>query len=101
MVVVFLAWREVEFRRGGATASRAALKPLLIEATLYVLFAALWFGSLGSGGGWLLFLLLAMLIELPARLRQQALGVPVSFVATSLAILRLTIPGLLLGFVLA
>jgi uncharacterized membrane protein YfcA len=98
---VFLVWREVDFRRTGEGVTRAALKPLLIEAALYVLLAALWFGSLGSGGGWLLFPLLALLIELPGRLRQQATGTPIAWGATISAVLRLTVPGLLLGFVLA
>ena len=101
VVLVFLAWRELEFRRAGSGGIRAALKPILVEATLYVLFTALWFGSLGSGGGWLLFPLVAALIEVPARLRQQSAGVPIAWSATIAAILRLTIPGLLLGFVLA
>lgn len=104
VVLVFLAWREVEFRRSAGRdtdATRAPLRPILIEAVLLVLFAGLWFGSLGSGGGVILFPLLGMLIELPARLRQQAAGVPIQWGATISAILRIAIPGILLGFILA
>lgn len=104
VVLIFLAWREAEFRRAGpgeAAAPRAPLAPLLIEATLFTLFAALWFGSLGSGGGYILFPLLGALIELPGRLRQRAAGIPLAWGATIAAILRIAIPGILLGFILA
>jgi hypothetical protein len=43
----------------------------LIEALLFTLFAALWFGSLGKGGWVLLFLMLGLLLELPPRLRDS------------------------------
>jgi uncharacterized membrane protein YfcA len=104
VTLIFLVWREIEFRGASAEkreAVRAPLSPLLIEAALLTLFAALWFGSLGSGGGYILFPLLGALIELPARLRQQAAGVPVAWGATLAAILRIAIPGILLGFILA
>lgn len=103
VVAVFLAWRELEFRKQGVALGqvRAPLRPILIEAGLFVLFAALWFGSLGSGGGWILFPLLGALIDLPGRLRQQAAGVPMAWGAAISAILRITVPGILLGFVLA
>lgn len=41
------------------------------EALLLALFAALWFGSLGAGAWWLVFLLLGALMEWPVR---SALG---------------------------
>ncbi len=41
----------------------------IVEGFLFTLFAALWFGSLGSGGWVLLFIMLALLFELPVRLR--------------------------------
>jgi hypothetical protein len=41
----------------------------LIEATLLTLLASLWFDSLGSGGWWLLFLLLGALATLPQWFR--------------------------------
>lgn len=101
VVAVFLAWREIQFRSAGAGSSRAALRPLLIEAALLVLFAALWFGSLGSGGGYILFPLLGALIELPPRLRLQSTDTPIRWGETLSAILRIALPGILLGFVLA
>lgn len=38
------------------------------EAALLTMFASLWFDSLGSGGWWLLFLLLGVLCAVPPRL---------------------------------
>ena len=40
----------------------------LIEAALVTLFASLWFDSLGSGGWWLLFLLVGALATIPSWL---------------------------------
>jgi len=37
----------------------------LVEAGLLTLFASLWFDSLGSGGWWLLFLLVGALASIP------------------------------------
>jgi hypothetical protein len=45
----------------------SAILPLAGEALLLALFAALWFGSLGAGGWWLLFGLLGALMEWPIR----------------------------------
>lgn len=44
----------------------------LAEALLLTLVGTLWFGSLGPGGWWLLFPLLGLLADLPARLRDAA-----------------------------
>ncbi len=41
------------------------LKWRLVEAGLLTLFASLWFDSLGSGGWWLLFLLVGALATIP------------------------------------
>ena len=41
----------------------------LAEAGVLTLFASLWFDSLGSGGWWLLFLLVGVLAGFPIRLR--------------------------------
>jgi len=43
----------------------------VVEGLLFTLLGSLWFGSFGPGrGGWiLLFVLLGLLLELPARLR--------------------------------
>lgn len=40
----------------------------IAEAAGVTLFAALWFDSLGSGGWWLLFLLVGLLVAFPRRL---------------------------------
>ena len=44
----------------------------LAEAGVVTLFGSLWFDSLGSGGWWLLFLLVGLLAAFPARLRALA-----------------------------
>lgn len=56
---------------GGRLALRAPARVYAGEALLLVLFAALWFGSLGSGGWWLLFGVLGLLIEGPVRARHS------------------------------
>ena len=43
-----------------------------IEALGLTLFAALWFGSLGHGGWWLLFAVIGLLVEGPIRWRHRA-----------------------------
>ena len=40
----------------------------LAEAGVLTLFASLWFDSLGSGGWWLLFFLVGLLVAFPRRL---------------------------------
>jgi hypothetical protein len=45
------------------------LKWRMVEAALLTLFASLWFDSLGSGGWWLLFLLLGALVTIPTWLQ--------------------------------
>lgn len=52
---------------GAQVPSAAELAPLAGEALLLALFAGLWFGSLGSGGWWLVFLLLGGLMAWPVR----------------------------------
>ena len=44
---------------------------LPIEAALLTLFASLWFDSLGSGGWWLLFLLVGALATIPTWLPEH------------------------------
>lgn len=44
----------------------------VVEAILLAMFAALWFASLGSGGWWILFAVLGLLIEGPIRARHRA-----------------------------
>jgi hypothetical protein len=49
-------------------AVKALLKWRLVEAGLLTLFASLWFDSLGSGGWWLVFLLVGALATIPTWL---------------------------------
>ena len=70
--VVVGAWLAVwafgERRVTGRRAPSAAeLARLAGEALLLALFAGLWFGSLGSGAWWLVFLLLGGLMAWPVR----------------------------------
>jgi hypothetical protein len=69
----------------------------VVEGLILTLFGALWFGSFGPGrGGWvLLFVLLALLLELPVRLRDgvqrsrpRGLGA-----AVGIAVLRWVVAG--------
>ena len=52
---------------GAGRPSAAELALLAGEALLLALFAALWFGSLGSGASWLVFLLVGGLMAWPVR----------------------------------
>ena len=52
---------------GAGRPSPAELAQLAGEALLLTLFAALWFGSLGSGASWLVFLLLGGLMAWPVH----------------------------------
>lgn len=54
--------------------TRRAAGWTLAEAGVVTLFASLWFDSLGSGGWWLVFLLVGLLAAFPARLRGVALA---------------------------
>jgi hypothetical protein len=61
-------WAFGERRMTGAEwPSTAELAQLAGEALLLALFAALWFGSLGSGAWWLVFLLVGGLMAWPVR----------------------------------
>ena len=69
----------------------------VVEGLLFTLLGSLWFGSFGPGrGGWiLLFVLLGLLLELPARLRDavqraQPKGLAA---AVGIAVLRWVIAG--------
>ena len=62
---------------GWKAAIRVVWLPAAVEALLVVLFAALWFGSLGSGGWVTLFLLVGALAGGPDRwTRRRLLGTP-------------------------
>lgn len=69
----FAADRLLSALRGPDTSPRGAPPRWLplVEAFLFTLFAALWFGSIGSGGWILLFIMLTLYVELPQRLRDQ------------------------------
>ena len=72
-----------------------------IEAALLTLFASLWFDSLGSGGWWLLFSLIALLITVPVQLvlTAQAPRRKVAFAAGEIAeLLRYLVAGALLAW---
>lgn len=58
----------------GVPAARALplLRWRLVEAALLTLLASLWFDSLGSGGWWLLFLLVGALATIPHWLSRGA-----------------------------
>ena len=62
-------WAFAARRSAGVAGSppAAELAALAGEALLLALLAALWFGSLGSGGWWLVFLLLGALMAWPVR----------------------------------
>jgi len=104
----FLLWRFAGSRhappRGPAVLpARRSLLPLGIEALLLVMFAALWFGSLGHGAWWLLFLVTGLLIEVPARLKARAADparVGFSWPNLSGALVRLLGAGALLAWLL-
>ncbi len=80
-------------------ALRGALGPVTIEAALLTLFAGLWFGSLGSGGGLTLFIVVGALMEIPSRLRQRTEGVA-PWKPMVGGVIRIVIAGLLLGAVM-
>ena len=68
----FLIFELVEQRVFGPPSARklrAGWKLYFADGLLITLFAGLWFASLGHGGWVLLFLLLGLLIEGPARRR--------------------------------
>ncbi|HVX88967.1 MAG TPA: hypothetical protein VG940_08580 [Gemmatimonadales bacterium] len=67
----FVAWALGQRRIAGGTGPLRAGEAVL-EAALLTAFAALWFGSLGHGGWWVLFAVLAVLIEGPIRGRHRA-----------------------------
>lgn len=74
IVTLFLAlWHDIERRLRGQpgpalAAAGRSLPASGLESLLLTLFAGLWFGSLGSGGATMLFLVLGALMEIPPRL---------------------------------
>jgi len=63
-----IGWRAAERRPDGwALPPHRDLANLAGEALLATLFGSLWFGSLGAGAWWLVFLLVGALREWPIR----------------------------------
>lgn len=64
----FLLWEVSSSRIGGAAGAwlRAPVWSYAGEAFLLTLLGALWFGTLGTGGWWLVFALVAGLREWPS-----------------------------------
>ncbi len=106
ILTVFLLWQLLEHRAQSRPESvwlglRSQLRTLAIEAGLLALLAGLWFASLGSGGGWLLFLLVGLLVECPAALRVgSASGQPVAWVPLAGRVARIAAAGMAAGLVL-
>lgn len=73
VAVWFLGWESIAGRldeRGNAGGWwRAPVQVYLAEALLVTLLGTLWFASLGSGGWWLVFPLLGVLMEWPGPVR--------------------------------
>lgn len=100
VLAVFTLWKILEHgaqRRADPLGQivRRSLRILAIEAGLLVLLAGLWFASLGSGGGWLIFLLVGLLVELPPSLRTHAeTGTPVPWIQLGGRVTRMVLAGL-------
>lgn len=105
VTLLFVLWRGVERRvkrtpGPRAPALRADFPANAIQGLLLTLLAGLWFGSLGSGGAVLLFLLVGLLTEIPARLRSHPVGgLPWKQIAAELV--RVVVAGVLLQTVLS
>lgn len=97
----FLAWALGQ-RRIAGDPGPLRIREELVEAVLLTAFAALWFGSLGHGGWWVLFAVLGLLVEGPVRWRHRA-GSPAEagrLRALLLGTLRLLVAGLVLSLLL-
>lgn len=67
----FIGWGWTMMRTGLA-AGRGRPAVEAAEAVFLTMFASLWFASLGHGGWWVLFGVVALLVEGPVRLRHRA-----------------------------
>ena len=86
-----VVWALAERRVTGAAGMRPREAwPLGGEALLLTLFAALWFGSLGGGAWWLVFLLLGTLMEWPVR--SAAGAARIARIVAAGGLLALTLP---------
>jgi len=104
VTLLFTLWRTAEQRLqqtpGQPTPTiRAGLLTNAIEGLLLSLFAGLWFGSLGSGGGVLLFFLVGALMEIPSRLRSHPVG-SIPWKPALAGIIRIVLAGMVLGLVM-
>lgn len=97
----FAGWAWGEARISRSTTAPRYLRDVT-EAALLVAFAALWFGSLGAGGWWLLFAVLGCLVEGPIRARHRADGAPepLAWRACLLGTVRFVGAGLILSLLL-
>lgn len=87
----FVVWAAAERRITGAVALGPNEAWLLGgEALLLTLFAVLWFGSLGAGAWWLVFLLLGALMEWPVR--SAAGATRIARIVAAGGLLALTLP---------
>jgi hypothetical protein len=93
-------------RRGAEPGSGVGPPPLrlrwrLVEAAVLTLFASLWFDSLGSGGWWLLFFLVGVLVAMPQWLRlvaEQALPRRVAVAGACADLARYVVAGGILAW---
>jgi len=101
VVVWLLLWDLVGSRLGGGRLRRARV--YLGEALLLLLLGALWFGSLGAGGWWLVFGLIGALREWPGSQGRPTGGRPdpISIVHSLLRVGRTLVAGGLLAWRLA
>ena len=79
------------------------LKWRIVEAALLTMLASLWFDSLGSGGWWLLFLLVGALATIPTwlRLRPEQPRAPALLIGACADVTRYVVAGALLAWRLA
>ncbi len=86
-----VVWAVAERRVTGSASLRPnEAWPLGGEALLLTFFAALWFGSLGAGAWWLVFLLLGGLMEWPVR--SAAGAARIARIVAAGGLLALTLP---------
>ena len=100
----FVLWHEGRLGLGGSPVERShhvsrgtEWLAAILEALLLTLFAALWFASLGHGGWVLLFLLVAILVEVPLRLRQYRRPI-LPWREVALGLIRIIVAGGLLAW---
>jgi len=101
VALLFLAWDRLAHRVAPPSTPpsfSARLTPAVVESLLLSLFAGLWFGSLGSGGALLLFLVVGLLMEIPHRLRRRD-SEPISWKAVLAGLIRIELAGMVLSLV--